>query len=686
MLAIIDIQSHIDYIAPNRVQLTRPNMKSTNFFFFFAIIFFVFTTHSPMLPAAPSTADESKTVEQSDQKSDGAGDQAKPEQDPEEALSNAERVLKIEASIKADQNRIKELTKELDEKQKSFTYLSDNLKKLAQQKEDKEQQLSAITDQKSQDAKNLQQEIENILKEYELFKKQADLVLQTQKTLKAQINGLEEKIINDKKLLDGLRGDVKLDTTTQPEVQQPATPEAPAGTKLPIGVPIPLPSAPAVAATQKQEEIEALATPEQIEAQKEEQEKRAEAKLAEQIVVDYVERKKSLENQIKREQQLLDNEVESRTNIETYLKNLEEKQTAASEKGDQKEADQLRQEMIKIRKELRRLQKEIVSRSVLLNQLHQQMTDVQEGQLQAVNLAEDKRQAAETARQKNVWLQSPLHPHNIIQWTITRGPRVLLVIAFMVLLLFISKTSVKRVAKVVSRKGRGTEESRSNRAETIALSLDAILRLLIYVGGTFLVLEEAGVDVKTILGGAAIIGLAFAFGAQNLMRDYFSGIMILLEDQYELGDVVTVGNVTGVVERVNMRATVLRDIEGRVHFIPNGEIKQVTNRTYEWAQAVFDINVSYKENVDEVMALLMELAQQLQQDPDYKDAILADPVMLGVNEFGNAAVTIKFMIKTKADKMWPVRREMLRRIKNKFDETGIQIPILQREVFQNTPG
>ena len=321
-----------------------------------------------------------------------------------------------------------------------------------------------------------------------------------------------------------------------------------------------------------------------------------------------------------------------------------------------------------------------------MNQLHQQLTEVHEGQLQAVEMAEEKREAAESARQKNVWLQSPLHPHNISQWAVTRGPRVLLVIGFMAILLFISRTSVSRVAKVVSRKGRGTLESRANRGETIAHSMAAALRLFIYVGGTFLVLEEAGVDIKTILGGAAIVGLAFAFGAQNLMRDYFSGIMILLEDQYELGDVVTVGNVTGSVERVNMRATVLRDLEGRVHFIPNGEIKQVTNRTYEWAQAVFDINVSYKENVDEVMALLMELAQELRQDPKYKNDILSDPVMLGVNEFGNAAVTLKFLIKTKGNRMWPIRREMLRRIKNKFDEMGIQIPILQREVFQNTPG
>lgn len=651
-------------------------MISQKFYSCFTLILAIFVTQSPMVIAAPAVP------AQNIQNTETTTDQAKQKED--EGLSNAEQILKIEANIQADKKRIKELEIELDKKQNSFTQVSESLKKLSQQKIEKEQQLSALVDQKSKAAQNLKQDIESLSKEYELFNNQANLILKAQKTLQDQIKGLEKKIVNDQNLLDGLRGKSTIDTTTPPEIQQ-TTPAPEADTTLPIRTPVPIPSAPADTAPPQQEEVEALATPEQIEAQKEEQEKRAEAKQAEQIVVDYVERKKALENQIDREQQLLDNEIESRTNIENYLKTLEEKQTKASQEGKQNEVIKLRQENSKILKELRRLQKEIVARSVILNQLHQQLTEVQEGQLQAVEMAEDKRQAAETARQKNVWLQSPLHPHNIAQWAMTRGPRVLLVIGFMALLLFISRTSVSRVAKVVSGKGRGTEESRINRGETIAHSMAAALRLLIYVGGTFLVLEEAGVDIKTILGGAAIVGLAFAFGAQNLMRDYFSGIMILLEDQYELGDVVTVGNVTGVVERVNMRATVLRDIEGRVHFIPNGEIKQVTNRTYEWAQAVFDINVSYKENVDEVMALLMDLAKQLQQDSDYKDAILADPVMLGVNEFGNAAVTIKFMIKTRADKMWPVRREMLRRIKNKFDEVGIQIPIQQRELFQNAP-
>jgi small conductance mechanosensitive channel len=223
---------------------------------------------------------------------------------------------------------------------------------------------------------------------------------------------------------------------------------------------------------------------------------------------------------------------------------------------------------------------------------------------------------------------------------------------------------------------------RENRAKTVGLSFRSILSAIIILVGTILFLEEAGIDIKTLLGGAAILGLAVAFGAQNLMRDYFNGFLILIEDQYELNDVITVGNVTGVVEQLSMRITVLRDLEGRAHFIPNGQMKQVTNRTHQWSQALFDIGIAYNENVDQVMGILIELANELRKDPEYGSYIIGDPVMLGVDDFGDAAVRIKFLIKTKRDKMWPVRREMLRRIKNKFDELGISIPVPHRVIFQ----
>jgi len=208
---------------------------------------------------------------------------------------------------------------------------------------------------------------------------------------------------------------------------------------------------------------------------------------------------------------------------------------------------------------------------------------------------------------------------------------------------------------------------------------------VILIAGVLLVFQEAGLDVKTVLGGAAILGFAFAFGAQNLMRDYFTGFMILLEDQYELGDLVTIENITGSVEKVNMRTTVLRDLEGRVHFIPNGEIKSVTNRSYVWGRAVIEVPIGYKENVDNVMEVLLEVAKELRADPEFGPWITDEPVMLGVDKFTEYGVVIKFMLKTEPGKMFPIRRQMLRRVKNKFDEVGIEISVPYRIILQGKP-
>ncbi|MEJ2086652.1 MAG: mechanosensitive ion channel family protein, partial [Acidobacteriota bacterium] len=250
-------------------------------------------------------------------------------------------------------------------------------------------------------------------------------------------------------------------------------------------------------------------------------------------------------------------------------------------------------------------------------------------------------------------------------------------------LLLLVRLSMGTLAHSVVRSGRGSRQSDSNRADTLALSFRSALTVVIVAGATFLVLQEAGVDVKTVLGGAAILGVAFAFGAQNLMRDYFSGFMILIEDQFELGDLVTIGGITGRVEKVNMRTTMLRDLEGRVHFIPNGEIKSITNRTYVWGRAVLDIPVGFHESVDRVMGVLLEIAREFKEDPEWSHSVTDEPVMLGVDKFTEYGVVIKFMVETQPDKIFATRRELLRRVKNRFDELGIEISVPYRKILDS---
>ncbi|MFC1580994.1 mechanosensitive ion channel family protein, partial [Thermodesulfobacteriota bacterium] len=170
------------------------------------------------------------------------------------------------------------------------------------------------------------------------------------------------------------------------------------------------------------------------------------------------------------------------------------------------------------------------------------------------------------------------------------------------------------------------------------------------------------------------------------MRDYFSGFMILVEGQFQLNDVIKIGDVSGSVERMSMRMTTLRDLKGKAHFIPNGQIKRVTNMTHKWSQVMFEIGVTYRADVDRVMALLTDIAGEMKEDEKYKDNIIAEPVMLGVDLFGRSGIVIKMLMRTKAGMQWSVKREMLRRIKNRFDKEGIEIPLPQRVVYQRQEG
>jgi moderate conductance mechanosensitive channel len=249
---------------------------------------------------------------------------------------------------------------------------------------------------------------------------------------------------------------------------------------------------------------------------------------------------------------------------------------------------------------------------------------------------------------------------------------------------WVSRLLENRLVDLISHRGhRGSVEDRENRAKTLVGVFHNAATLLIVAGGSLMIFDEMGIPIAPLMGGAAVIGLAVAFGAQSLIKDFFTGFMILLEQQFMVNDVVKIGDISGQVERISLRMTVLRDLEGRVHFIPHGQITSTTNLTHGWSRAVFDIGVAYKENVDRVMQVLLELCKELRNDPAFGPLILEDAVMLGVDSLGDSAVTIKFYFKTRPLRQWPVKREMLRRIKNRFDELGIEIPFPHQTVYQH---
>jgi small conductance mechanosensitive channel len=522
----------------------------------------------------------------------------------------------------------------------------------------------------------LEGEIKKLEEEEDLVKKRSALALESLRNVKQQISNLQEKIRKDRDVLDKLKG------TREVESAPPVTTSVSAASGSDDSLTEKPPVLPGLALQPDNDQTlpgedsdEQLLTEEQLAARREADEKAADALEAERAIVDYEERKRILEKQIALAESQLKTVHDTFDNLDKTL-NLRQQELKQKIADDKPPTALLRiqQEIKALYGEAEKIENDIRKRNERIKDLHKHYETLLEAKLERVLEAEQKRNEAEAARKRSIWLESPFHPKNLVRWATTHAPQILLTILGLIVLRFFAHLLAERLTRLITKRGRGTSYERENRAKTLSEAFKDAVSLVIYVGGTLLILEAAGVNIRTLLGGAAVIGLAVAFGAQNLMRDYFYGFMILLEGQYKLDDVITIGDVTGVVEHMTMRMTVLRDLEGRAHFIPNGQIARVTNRTHEWSRAVFDIRVSYKEDVDRVMGILMQLARELRKDPEFESSVVGEPQMLGVDKLDESAIVVKFMIKTQPTKMWPVRRELLRRIKNKFDELGILIP------------
>jgi small-conductance mechanosensitive channel len=231
---------------------------------------------------------------------------------------------------------------------------------------------------------------------------------------------------------------------------------------------------------------------------------------------------------------------------------------------------------------------------------------------------------------------------------------------------------VRRVRKQVSDHMGEVEGVR--RAETLGRVVRYLIGIVISAVAFMLVLAEVGVSLAPILGAAGVVGLAIGFGAQSLVKDYFTGFFILFEDQIRTGDVVTVAAISGVVEDITLRHVRLRDYDGNVHFVPNNLITTVTNMSRLFAQAVMDIGVGYRENVDEVMAVMKTVGATMRDDEVFGPKIFADLDIAGVERLDDSAVVLRCRFKVAPSEQWGVRREYLRRIKAAFDAQGIEIP------------
>jgi small conductance mechanosensitive channel len=271
---------------------------------------------------------------------------------------------------------------------------------------------------------------------------------------------------------------------------------------------------------------------------------------------------------------------------------------------------------------------------------------------------------------------------DILDWLRQHGPAIALILLGMIALRWAVRVGARRIARLVMKSTHLGRIESEDRAATLAGVFRSTGSVVIIVGGVLMLLEQFGVPIGALLGGAAVVGLAVAFGAQNLVKDYFTGFMILLEDQYAVNDIVKINSVAGMVERITLRMTVLRDVAGVAHFIPHGSISMVSNMSHGWSRVNLEVPISYKEDPDRVMEVLKAVCAELRADERFAPLILDDAEMLGVDALGESAVVVKFLVKTAPTKQWGVKRELLRRIKKRFDELGIEIPFPQRVVHQ----
>lgn len=255
---------------------------------------------------------------------------------------------------------------------------------------------------------------------------------------------------------------------------------------------------------------------------------------------------------------------------------------------------------------------------------------------------------------------------------VATGGRILLIAVLTLLALRTIHRVVPQLRELLVARQETTEDGQ--RVRTLSRVIRYVLTVAVTLLGAILVLGELGISVAPILGAAGVIGIAVGFGAQSLVKDYFTGFFLLLENQLRIGDVVDAGGKSGTVEELTLRYLRLRDYSGNVHYIPNGNITVVTNMSLGFAYAVIDIGVAYAERIDEVVALMRRVGETLRTDPSFAGRILEPLEVAGVEQWADSAVVIRCRFKVAPLEQWSVRREYLARIKAAFDEAGIEIP------------
>jgi len=275
----------------------------------------------------------------------------------------------------------------------------------------------------------------------------------------------------------------------------------------------------------------------------------------------------------------------------------------------------------------------------------------------------------------------------VVAWLIEHGiPILIIVVVGAVLWLALNKLLPPIVRRAVVRtKDKESKEGMEKRTNTLVSIFKGIGRVFIVIVVIMIILPELGVDIVPLVAGLGIAGFALGFGAQYLIRDLIAGIFIILENQYRVGDVVRVADIGGLVEEITLRKTVLRDLDGIVHHVPNGEIRAASNFTRRFARVNLNISVAYDTDLDHAISVINRVGKELANDEKWREKIISPPKVERVDNLGDSGIEIKILGDVKPIQQWAVMGELRLRLKKAFDVEGIEIPWPHTKVYFGNP-
>jgi moderate conductance mechanosensitive channel len=302
------------------------------------------------------------------------------------------------------------------------------------------------------------------------------------------------------------------------------------------------------------------------------------------------------------------------------------------------------------------------------------------------------------------WVEENVTDHELVIWAINNALepalQILIIVLVAIGMLWFIRRTIRRASARIKEPdngrgrrgdGGGYDEGRARpsirraqRADALGALANSLAGVIVWVVALFMVLGTFGISLGPLIAGAGIVGLALGFGAQGLVRDFISGAFMLIEDQYGVGDFIDAGEMMGVVEGITLRSTRIRDLNGTLWHVPNGEILRVGNMSQEWSRAVLDVAVSYNTDVDAASDIIQRVASAMASEPEYEEQFLDEPEIWGVQDLGADSVDIRLVIKTQPGVHVKLLREIRRRIKAAFDAAGVEIPFSQRTVWLRT--